>query len=190
MQNSHLFLFQNRLTTEAFQQGSHTNSPACFMLRKLYTNNSRISSLLMLPSCPISPPMICQIPFGILKLLYLLLDGISGNQLIHRNLFGLPDTVCPVGCLILHCLIPPWVIMNHNICPCKIQAEPRRVNCDSSCPFTSLCIFLCSDISSSLKTDLSINTYFGSFFSSFFSPETFHPEALRAPAECFFTTPK
>jgi hypothetical protein len=53
-----------------------------------------------------------------------LLDCISGNQPVNQHGVLLPDSVRPVGCLVLNSWIPPWVNDIDMIGSGQVQANP------------------------------------------------------------------
>lgn len=50
-----------------------------------------------------------ELALSMLKLQDTFFDGVLGHHLIHVDVFGLADTMCSVGGLILCGGVPPWV---------------------------------------------------------------------------------
>ena len=52
----------------------------------------------------------------------LLLDRTLGDEFVNCHDILLPDTVCTVGCLILHGNVPPWIVMDDDVRCGEVQS--------------------------------------------------------------------
>ena len=57
-----------------------------------------------------------------LKLQDTFFDGVFGHHLIHVDVFGLTDTMCSVGGLILCGSVPPWVGVDDHAGTGQVQS--------------------------------------------------------------------